>query len=84
MTFEARQVPATTSVAELAAFVGIEFRRLQQSLATEQDYAHLRTLHAAPTRPREGMLAVADGTDWDPGAGAGLYIYRSGSWVRLG
>lgn len=82
--FEARIVPAVSTVAELAAYVGEEFRRLQQSLATEQDYAYLRTLHAEPARPREGMLAVADGTKWNPGAGAGLYIHRSGSWVRLG
>lgn len=42
------------------------------------------TLHAEPKRLREGLTVLADGTDWDPGSGAGLYIYRSGAWVFLG
>ena len=36
-----------------------------------------------PVKPREGMLAVADGTHWNPGSGKGLYEYRSGSWAKL-
>lgn len=81
--FEARLVPAVSTVAELAAYVGEEFRRLQEGLATPQDYAFLRTLHVAPARPREGMLAIADGTNWNPGSGAGLYIFRSGAWALV-
>lgn len=42
------------------------------------------TLHVAPERPQEGMVATADGTDWNPGAGAGIYQYRAGAWNRLG
>lgn len=37
----------------------------------------------APTRPREGMIRFADGTDWDPGSGRGLYQYVSTAWVKL-
>lgn len=40
-------------------------------------------LHIEPTRPVRGMVAYADGTDWNPGAGEGLYVYKS-SWVLLG
>jgi hypothetical protein len=40
--------------------------------------------HRVPVRPREGMLAYADGTDWDPGSGAGLYQYRGAAWVFIG
>lgn len=42
----------------------------------------LRTVHAAPTKPREGMIVEADGTDWNPGDGAGQYTFRGGVWVR--
>lgn len=41
-------------------------------------------LHVAPTKPREGMIRMADGTDWNPGSGKGYYGYKSGAWVFLG
>ena len=40
--------------------------------------------HVEPTRPQEGMVANADGTDWNPGAtGAGLYQYLGAAWAKL-
>ena len=32
-------------------------------------------LHVAPTRPYHGQEVIADGTDWNPGSGRGLYWY---------
>lgn len=40
--------------------------------------------HAAPEKPRNGMLRNADGTNWNPGSGAGLYRYGGGVWNFLG
>lgn len=37
----------------------------------------------APAKPRTGMLRLADGTNWNPGAGAGLYLYQGGAWTKL-
>lgn len=37
----------------------------------------------APDKLREGMLAYADGANWNPGSGAGIYQYRSGVWNKL-
>lgn len=48
------------------------------------DSAALRELHVEPLRPREGMVVMADGGDWDPGSGKGFYGYKSGAWVFLG
>lgn len=42
------------------------------------------TWNAAPGRPYTGMIAFADGTNWNPGAGAGYYGYHSGAWNKLG
>ena len=42
------------------------------------------TLHAEPSKLVEGMIRLADGTDWDPGSGAGLYQYRDAAWRFLG
>lgn len=40
-------------------------------------------LGSEPARPQEGMLVCADGTAWNPGAGAGLYLYIGGAWNKL-
>lgn len=41
---------------------------------------------SAPANPSEGLLAFADGTNWDPmGTGvAGVYIYEGGAWKFTG
>lgn len=36
-----------------------------------------------PERPRDYMIRFADGTNWNPGAGAGLYFYKGGVWWDL-
>lgn len=40
----------------------------------------------APERPRNGMIRLADGTSWDPGAGRGVYWYdeSTATWKLLG
>jgi len=42
------------------------------------------TLHAAPSKIKVGDVVYADGTDWNPGSGEGLYVYKSGGWSLLG
>lgn len=39
--------------------------------------------NSAPEKPREGMIRFADGTNWNPGSGRGLYQYVSTAWVKL-
>lgn len=41
-------------------------------------------LHAAPAKVYDGMTVYADGTDWNPGAGEGVYTYYGAAWNRLG
>lgn len=62
------------------------YDELQRIAATMDAPGTLRfeVLAAEPTRPAEGMLAYADGTNWNPaGAGAGLHQYTGGVWVKL-
>lgn len=66
----------------LRAWLEQELLQLSRSLQ-ETTALDLRPVHAAPLRPREGMIVYADGTDWNPGSGAGVYNYSSGSWVKL-
>lgn len=44
---------------------------------------HLDELHVAPAKPRTGMIVLADGTDWNPGNGQGVYGYYASAWNIL-
>lgn len=60
-----------------------EFERVQEALQ-EFDFLLLQELHEAPKKLKKGMIVLADGTNWNPGAGAGVYSYYGGVWNRLG
>lgn len=57
------------------ASLELEVARLKNSLSD--------IVHAEPAKPREGMIALADGSMWDPGFGKGLYQYLDSEWVPL-
>lgn len=42
---------------------------------------HLDITHVAPTKPREGDLRYADGTNWNPASGKGFYQYDGTTWA---
>lgn len=52
-----------------------------QSMVTP--FVQLSETNVAPSKPREGMVAFADGTNWNPGSGRGVYVYSSSAWVKL-
>lgn len=39
--------------------------------------------YAEPEKVTDGMVLLADGTSWNPGAGAGVYARIAGAWVKL-
>jgi hypothetical protein len=39
--------------------------------------------HAEPSKRHELMIRFADGTDWNPGFGRGLYQYSGGAWKKI-
>ena len=71
------------SLESMRASLQGELSRLSLSLSQPEDYAALNTLYAAPGRIFEGMIVKADGTTWDPGSGAGVYVYIGSAWVPL-
>lgn len=71
------------NAAQLAEFVQREFRRISIALAGALP-SELQELHVAPVKLRNFMIVAADGTDWDPGAGQGVYAYYNGTWNKLG
>jgi hypothetical protein len=70
-----------TSIENLAESLMRELRRI--SNAFEVVTISVPVLHEAPSKPREILLVGADGTDWNPGGGKGLYAYIDGIWEKL-
>lgn len=68
---------------ELIDWLGREFEAVEQALAL-QDLVKLKELHEPPVKLQTGQIVLADGTDWNPGAGAGFYGYYGGAWHKLG
>lgn len=76
------RVPAQQS--ELVRFLQSELERLNDALESPFTHQLLEVLSVEPARKREGMVALADGSSWNPGSGKGVYVYYSGTWNRLG
>lgn len=82
MTYRPNENTSISTVEDLLAYVQDELRAIAAEFA-ETTALDLRTTHVEPKRPRDGMIVSADGTDWDPGSGAGIYAYLGGTWTKL-
>lgn len=60
-----------------------EFERVERAISLH-DLLTLEEQFVEPERPRTGMTALADGTQWNPGSGQGVYSYYAGAWHKLG
>lgn len=62
-----------------------EFLLIEKAFEGEHDYLWFTPKGAALSKPREGMISYADGTNWNPGYGAGHYSYKNSTngWERL-
>lgn len=68
---------------ELARFLVVELNKIASAI-TALAAGHLDQTNAAPTRPRDGDIRYADGTNWNPGSGKGFYAYYGAAWHLLG
>lgn len=66
----------------LRAWLIAELRRIAGSFANI-DNLSLTPLAAEPERYENGDVVYADGANWNPGSGAGVYARESGAWVKL-
>ena len=86
--YQPNEPPQTDDLerAELILAIWEEFNKIANVLNNlEVDQIKLRTLHVEPTKPTEGVVARADGTDWNPVAGGeGVYEYtNAAAWSKL-
>jgi hypothetical protein len=82
MSFLPSSTSATT-VADLRNWISNELVRVSNAFTTSSQTTTLLVLTAAPAKPQIGQVVFADGTNWNPGSGRGLYYYDSGGWVHI-
>lgn len=67
----------------LVHWLNNELQRISQAidggLAREADM-----LNEEPSKPFDGLIVGADGTNWNPGSGQGIYVYYASAWHKLG
>lgn len=69
---------------EIPQYLDTELRKLSESLLTPDFVFQIATSYKEPAKIGDGMIVLADGAMWNPGAGAGYYGYYAGSWKKLG
>ena len=75
-------IPSPLTVESLARYTFQELVTLVMVMQ-EEEALDLREVHVEPEKPRIGMVVYADGTDWNPGSGVGLYVYQAAGWKLL-
>jgi hypothetical protein len=85
MIFKADQTVEFKDLKDVAEFLARQFAGLEAAF-NEVGEITLEELHVAPDKYQNGKLYYADGTDWDPGSGRGVYLYDSDgpTWRFLG
>ena len=76
--------PLPLNQEDLGIYVVTELKRLANTILN-QAYFRLERTHVAPKRPRGGDIRYADGSDWNPGSGEGIYFFNetTSAWVKL-
>lgn len=80
--YQPRAVPPNP--ADLPAFLQQELLNIARASLEGNQFLSLEMQYVAPSKPRDGMVVLADGTSWNPGSGEGFYGYRAGAWRFLG
>lgn len=65
------------------AWLADELRKVSAAIA-EVDSVNLVERAAEPAKLADGLLAYADGANWNPGSGEGFYGRYAGAWNALG
>ena len=63
--------------------INYELDSISSEIQTLSEVLPTSVCHAEPKKLMEGMLVYADGIDWDPGLGEGLYFYIDTTWKRI-
>ena len=81
MTYSPRPVPASIERAA-QTYLADEFRKVRDALDVV-DVIRFQERNAEPSKISDGMVLYADGSNWNPGDGEGLYARVNGAWQTL-
>ena len=83
MKYEAPST-APESFKEYQLWLIDELRHLADAMVQlETDAVLLKEWNVEPDKLYNGLVAYADGTNWNPGDGRGLYLYNGNDWELL-
>ena len=74
--------PLPDNSEDLGIYVVTELKRLGNILFN-QSVMRLEETNTEPPKPRDGDIRYADGSNWNPGAGTGIYWVDGSSWNKL-
>ncbi len=72
--------PVPFDVNAIPAYLQREFAKIQATI----NEIETEERNTVPDRLREGLVVRADGVNWNPGSGAGVYCYYNSAWHYLG
>ena len=75
--------PAPIRQEDIPQYLRGELEKIARAFSGVENI-QLVELNVAPDKPRNGMIVLADGTNFNPGSGAGMYGRIAGAWVKLG
>ena len=82
MSYRRVTLPASEGNRGLVEALERELLEIERALQ-KFPFLLIETISVEPEKPRDGMIVLADGTEWDPGSGHGYYGYRDGAWRAL-
>ena len=68
----------------LKRFLFDELDRISRCMAEKDEKLSLMTRNVEPPKYAEGDIVLCDGSNWNPGSGAGVYRRSVSAWVFLG
>jgi len=77
--------PPPSDPEDIPIYVVAELKRLADILLNQATF-RLEVTNEAPGRPRTGDIRFADGSNWNPGSGTGIYFASTASppvWTKL-
>ena len=79
------KVPGVNDFRDLNEYLEDLENRIEEAFRTGEFSAfNLSEINVVPDKPRDGDVINADGTDYDPGSGKGIYYFNGSAYVKLG
>lgn len=71
-------------VQTLVQYLNDELATIATFINEPRDEVSFEVMRFPPKKPVRGMVVYADGVDWNPGSGEGLYRFTSAGWIFMG